>query len=438
VHSASSLHFPSGSHHHDGHHGDWHHDGHHDGHHHHHSDFFFGFGFGFGFGYGYAAFGYPYYGYYYPYYPYYYRPYYAYPYYSYPYYPYYPSYCAPVYVSYPYVGYYSTYDYPYLDDYGYTSCAFYNGYYVRFGPYRTSYYATCSGLGVHAYGSHHVHQQYCSVHGYHYYHVRDCSLCYPGGGAVAPDPELSSATDSYVETPVTPSPDAAEAAPAAESERELAPRTIRPIPGPAGAAATQERRPLVGEEAFFASLKPAQLSFAFGFMHFKNRNYDEAAESFYNASLEDPDSRLVKVFLGLSLYSIGEYRYAAEYLRHGLESWPEFASLGLDLQGFYGSEEDREAHLKLLRSEVELRPLDEDPLLVLAFVEFGSGQAAAAGPSLDVLGGFASDPATRTVAGEYAAASEGRPEPALGPEDAAVAAFFAQPDIKAVPNLPIQ
>ena len=118
--------------------------------------------------------------------------------------------------------------------------------------------------------------------------------------------------------------------PAVESGQEPAPRTIRPIAEPAEAVAAQERRPLGGEEAFFASLKPAQLSFAFGFMHFKNRNYDEAAESFYNASLEDPDSRLVKVFLGLSLFSIGEYPYAAEYLRLGLESWPEFASLPLD------------------------------------------------------------------------------------------------------------
>jgi hypothetical protein len=271
----------------------------------------FGFGVSVGFGFGYPYCGYPYYGY----------PYYGYPYYgSYGYYPYsyYPY--SRVCVGYPYAGYYYSYPYSYLDDCGY-GCDFYDGYNVRFGYYRSSYYATCSGYGAHDWRHHHCHSCPCDVHGYHYYHVRDCPLCYPDGG-------------SYVEHDVN--------VPEAVAGGAAGPQPEAPVQGAATPESSPEARTIAPEreESFFASLRPAQLSFAMGLIHFREGDYDQAAEDFYNSSVEDPSSRLVKVFLGVSLFAVGEYSFAAEYFRLGLDEWPAFTRHPWNVQRMYGNSAD--------------------------------------------------------------------------------------------------
>jgi tetratricopeptide (TPR) repeat protein len=236
-----------------------------------------------------------------------------------------------------------------------------------------------------------------------------------------------------------------------EAQEQAERRVIRPIET-AAAGAEARKVPLSNEEAFFASLKPAQLSFAFGFMHMKNGNYDDAAESFYNASLEDPESKLAKVFLGVSLFAVGEYPYAAEYLRIALNEWPEFARYPFNLKSLYGAEQDLASHLKLLRDTIDINPRDENGLLALAFVEFYTEGAPAAGPTFSMLKGFAEDPATLAVAGMYVEEIERRsaaltPEAAAVPAlaegtsevgDAALVSFLAQPDLRGIPGLPIR
>src|SRR5262249_51153585 len=156
--------------------------------------------------------------------------------------------------------------YPYLDDYG---CDFYDGYYVRFGYYRSSYYVACSGYGPHADPNHHSHFYPCRTHGGHYYHLRDCPECFPSAGSyVYHDVEVPDAPVIYDKVP--------ESGASAEA-REIAPE-----------AAAMDR-----EEAFYASLKPAQLSFVLGLIDFKGGSYEQANESFYNSSLEDPNSKIV-------------------------------------------------------------------------------------------------------------------------------------------------
>jgi hypothetical protein len=363
---------------------------------------YWGYPYGFSFG---VSFGYPYY-----------------PYYCYPRFGYWPRY----YVGYPYYGYYAWYPYRYLDYYPYYGCDYYDGYYVRFGPYRSSYYVTCSGYGYHS-DAHHCHHHACDSHGDHAYHVRDCLECYPSGG-------------SYVYRDVE-VPDDVTAPAVVEAE-------ALPVPPAAGATGDVAPPPPAGEGSFYATLRPAQLSFVLGLHAMEGREYDQATESFFNASIEDPDSRLVKLFLAASLFSVGEYRYAAEYIRLGLESWEEFPRYDWDVRGLYGSAGDFETHLALLEKHVTLEPGDVDAQIVLGFVSMHSGSIEKAGAAFDAVRALASDPVELAIASRYLTELEDRSgafprsdeerfDLAVR-EDPAVRAFLASHALKDVPALPIR
>lgn len=372
-----------------------------------------------------AGWGYPYYGSW------------GYPYYasSYAWYPYRTLYCG-----YPWVGYYYTYPYPYLASYDYYDCDFYSGYYVRFGPQRTSYYVECSGYGRHDPGCHHCHVHTCSVHGTHSYHLRDCPLCYPSGGVVLHDVEV-------------PDPPAADAAPmesgglVPEAEGAVA----RDDATSSDAAPELERIPLGREEAFFSSLKPAQLSLALGLIQFQNGEYDEAVESFYNGTLEDPKSRVLKLFLATSLAAIGEYEHAAGYLRLTLQGWAAFPAYPWNLRDLYGNVADLEKHLGLLEEAIRLNPADVDARLVLAFSQFHGGSPGDAARSFEAVSALSGDPVDDAIAGAYREEHERRQglRPAEGAEveslllasdaeDEAVRRFLASLSLKDIPYLPVR
>jgi hypothetical protein len=365
----------------------------------------YGYPFGFSFSF---SFGYPYY-----------------PYYYYPRFRYWPRY----YVAYPYYGYYYSYPYAYLHDYPYYGCDFYDGYYVRFGPYRSSYYVSCSGYGYHAY-HHHCHHHACDTHGDHSYHVRDCLECYPSGG-------------SYVYRDVE-IPDDAVPVEQAEAPEPVGP----PAPPTLAGEADAVPQPLGREESFYASLKPAQLSFVLGLHAMQGGDYDQATESFFNASVEDPDSRLVKVFLAASLFSAGEYRYAAEYIRLGLDGWEEFPSFDWDVRDLYGSPNDFESHLALLETETALDPGDIDSQLVLGFIAMHSGDLVRAGSAFDAVRNLSGDPVELAIASRYMAEVEDRSGAFPRSEeerfelaaraDPAVKAFLTSHSMRDVPALPIR
>ncbi len=359
---------------------------------------------------------------------------------GYPYYAGFHNFWAPynsVYVAFPFVGYYYSYPYPYLSIYSHYDCDFYDGYYVRFGRWRTSYYASCSGYGCHEWNHHHSHVHACSVHGSHHYHVRDCSLCYPEG-------------DSHVRDDLQVPDIAAEAvsAPASPPQAEAAPSVLLPAE-----AVEPEPRPVSRQEAFFASLKPAQLSFALGLVQFRNGGYGEASESFYNASIEDPESKLVKVFLGVSLFAVGEYQFAAEYLRLGLEEWPTFPTYRWSVQGLYGSSSDLGSQLALLEEETRRNPGDVDAALVLAFLGMSGAPAPsiAVGESVDRVRLLSEDPVDQILVDRYVAEIEARsglfPAATESNNDLAMAASVEDPtmtvflqslELGYVPALPIR
>ena len=353
-------------------------------------------------------------------------------------YPYYSS----LHVGFPYVGYYHRYPYAYFSPYGYDDCGFYStGFYLRYGPYRRSYFSVCSGLGSHAYGQHHHHREPCSVHGAHYYHARDCNLC---------DPGASSYAYHEVEVPPTDSGAVASTYPGSGDVAHL---------GPTSPDSSAEPPPQPADE-FFSKLKPAQLSVAFGLMHFKNGDYDKATEEFYNSSIEDPESPLVKVLLGVALFSTGEYRYAAGYFRRGLEEWPEFPRYDWRLQDLYGNDRDFQKHSDLLGKQLELVPSDDDTLLVSALTGFFAGEFDRVGPQFALLRTFGRDPAGKALASEYLSEIAARHDTEIAPHQAGegtggvriepaafrappaaddpVAAFLSRPGLDRIEALPIR
>jgi hypothetical protein len=347
----------------------------------------------------------------------------------------YPYYFPHVYVSFPFVGYYSYYPYPYIHAHGYHDCGFYDGYYVRFGYYRTSYYAGCSGFGSHAYHQHHHHVYDCPTHGYHYYHIRDCALCYPSGGSyVYHDVEVPQ-VDPVVDVGV-PEQDSA-----AGSGTEPSPEA-RTLPGSSAQGAERAEDPMEREELFFASLKPAQLSFALGLIHFREGHFDDAAEAFYNATIEDPESRLAKAFLAHALFSVGEYEFAAEYLREGLVDWEAAAAYRWNLQALYGRPEDLESQRRLLLDRQRLYPADSDVLLLLAFVEFATGRENEAAQRFEELRSSSQDPDAILLAGAFLAEietrSSGRVQTvAFEGADEATGYFLETLDLGTVRDLPL-
>jgi tetratricopeptide (TPR) repeat protein len=349
-------------------------------------------------------------------------------------YPYYSS----LHVGFPYVGYYHRYSYAYFSPYGYEDCGYYStGYYLRYGPYRRSYFSTCSGLGAHAYAHHHHHREPCSVHGAHYYHARDCNLCDPGGSSYA-----------YHEVDV-PSDDTGEQVAVVDGARV---RTL----GPAATDRLGTDSPgadSASSDELFSNLKPAQLSVTFGLNSFKSGDYERATEEFYNASIEDPESPLVKVLLGMALFSTGEYRYAAGYFRRGLGEWPDFARYTWQIQNLYGELGDFQKHSDLVTQQLELTPTDEDTLLVSALTRYFAEDFESAGPQFAMLRTFARDTTTKTIAEAYLPevasriqGGNGAQEVGIAPvayrvplsEDDPVGAFLRRPGVDRVGALPIR
>ena len=199
-----------------------------------------------------------------------------------------------------------------------------------------------------------------------------------------------------------------------------------------------------------ADLTPAKLSFALGVRAFREGHYDTATEYFFNASVEDADSRVVRLMLAVSLLSISEDEHAASFLRMAYEDTETHAGLdglGFDLRRFYGEAQvtDFEALRKRVKERAELHPSDPNALLVDGFVALGSADYDRAVVSFNAFQIFAVDEidralGTRLVAAAQAGATlsaNGQPDDAA-PSPEAVREFLSDPTLRAVRDLPIR
>jgi thioredoxin-like negative regulator of GroEL len=161
-------------------------------------------------------------------------------------------------------------------------------------------------------------------------------------------------------------------------------------------------------------LRPAQLRCWSALESFRGGDYNDSAEAFYNALLEDPDSQVIKVLLAESLFAIGEYRYAAKYLREGLGDWEEFPGYQWSPAALYGKAEDFPARLKLLEDEALAHPENEDLQVVLGYERFVHGKPDAAKGVFGALATSSSDAPTRKLSARFlkriesVAAAEGK------------------------------
>ncbi len=191
-------------------------------------------------------------------------------------------------------------------------------------------------------------------------------------------------------------------------------------------------------------LSTAQYQFSLGYLQLERGEYQSASEHFYEASLEAPESRLLKLFLALSLAGQGEYGFSAEYLRHALEDWDALALYPWDVSTLL-PEGETTRRIESLRGEVALGGGGVDALLVLAFLEFHSRDPGA-GATLDHLRDFgAASPVDRAIAERYLSAllvRDGEAVPVIAGEisdiyESPVAEFLAAPSAEKVSELPI-
>ena len=129
--------------------------------------------------------------------------------------------------------------------------------------------------------------------------------------------------------------------------------------------------------------------------------YNDAAESLYNALLEDPGNGVIKVILSESLFAIGEYRYAARYLREALVDWEEFTRYQWSPAALYSKAEDFPARLKLLEKEAAENPENLDLQLVLGYERFVHGDPDGAKGIFGTLSTSAPDEPTRKLSARF-------------------------------------
>jgi len=239
---------------------------------------------------------------------------------------------------------------------------YYGGFYSPFVSYRRSYL----GLGTGYYCPHHyLNLHYCGCD-----HVR------------------------------------VDSGPVVVEEVEVPPEAIEPV-GDGGGAAVQPppaeavEPPPAGEGAAVEGLRPAQLRCWSALESFRGGDYNDSAEAFYNALLEDPDNQVIKVLLAESLFAIGEYRYAARYLREALGDWEEFPGYQWSPATLYGKAEDFPVRLKLLEDEAQAHPENEDLQVVLGYEHFVHGKPDAAKDIFGTLATSSSDEPTRKLSARF-------------------------------------
>ncbi|MGE3165817.1 MAG: hypothetical protein AB7O52_13005 [Planctomycetota bacterium] len=203
------------------------------------------------------------------------------------------------YVSFPFVGYYAHYFHPYVSHYG---CDFYGRFGFRFGRFHLRLYSVCGLHTGHHY--HHCHRYSCALHGYHHYRSRDCYQCYPRDHTYVIEQRI---------------------------ERES---------------------PEANER--IQDLRPAELSFCEGFVLLGAGDYEGAADSFYNASLELPESGLIHFYLGLALAARGEVELATAVFAEAYELSPRVLTYSTDPALHFG---DRDRFLEVLAKVADYRRL---------------------------------------------------------------------------------
>jgi tetratricopeptide (TPR) repeat protein len=201
----------------------------------------------------------------------------------------------------------------------------------------------------------------------------------------------------------------AESAPVETARGEAGTGSITPIPR----NEIVENRPGSATDTVttVAASAPAKNALE-GLAEFRGGDYTQASDSLFQAAQATTESQSLKLYLAESLFAIGEYGYAADYLREALDARPDLASQPFNASRLYSQtpqgEEDFAKHFSQLVEHVRLDPGDNDALMVLGFIQLNSSRPEDAGATLTVLRDSAARPQDQAIAARLMGEAERR------------------------------
>ncbi len=329
-------------------------------------------------------------------------------------YPYTSSYRFPYYPRYSYYPYYS-HHYPYYHNF-YHHCRYVYPYHYYYPSYWRRHYPWSISLGL----GFPFWSFYWASYPY-YYDGWWGSYPYSGGVYVSYPQDTSdtyvyyNTYNNYYSTPPATGETSGDAQarilpsredePLAASEREQLLEQIAPLPKAEPAEEGESVLPAgKGLQAGDTEGSAVQTALA-GLDAFRSGQYEKAADKLFTATQEDPSSEILKIYLAESLFSIGEYRFSADYLRQALSARKDLALQSFEPSRLYAAtsegKADFESHLALLKEHVRLKPYDTDALLLLGFIQLQSGDLMGAGTSFIALKESAADSSDKEIANQF-------------------------------------
>jgi hypothetical protein len=105
--------------------------------------------------------------------------------------------------------------------------------------------------------------------------------------------------------------------------------------------------------------------------------YPQAALLYHKAMKLDKTDALARFAVAHSLFALGVYKTAGQNLRVGLDKFPDWGLVNLDLRKFYVKQATFFNKLVALKKYVAARPHDRDARLLLGYAYYFSGQRKA-------------------------------------------------------------
>ena len=168
-----------------------------------------------------------------------------------------------------------------------------------------------------------------------------------------------------------------------------------------------------------ADLSVAQLQFVIGLTHLRSGDYDRAVDAFARSSEADRGSRIVRLFLGIALFSRGDFSPAAGELRIGLSGWDVFPSYRWNVRKLYGTEVDFDRQVTALEDAVGASPQSLELQLVRGFMLYASGDLDGATRSLETLRASGDDELTKIATGFRSAVDARKRQGGIAPSSPA-------------------
>ncbi len=193
----------------------------------------------------------------------------------------------------------------------------------------------------------------------------------------------------------------------------------------------------VASDDALSGMSETNMTFAMGYLSFQEGNFEDASDYFYNASLAEEGGAHSRVSLTLSLIALGEYEYAAKFLKQAIEMDPQVIGTQVDIAGMYGTSqagklgEDRQ----LLEQKATLDPNNSDIQLLQAYIALNTDNLESAGSAALRLKDAADQNHDRQLADQLLNEVESRQQgfPSVTPDDQSGMSFLSDPSLEAIP-----